>query len=120
MRSVAAVMLVSVISTQTMAQDSTAAMMGPGANSCAVFGQRYRVDPELVGTLYFTWAQGFMSGLNLMQLTLERPMRDLSAVSGPDQQMLIQSACNKRPLSLVAEVVQDYFHTLPSIPRQSN
>jgi hypothetical protein len=38
---------------------------GDGMDSCAVFAQEYAANPDAAENVYFTWAQGFMSGLNL-------------------------------------------------------
>jgi len=50
------------------ADDSTITTMGPGATTCAQFGKDYQRDPS-IETVYFAWAQGFMSGLNMGILT---------------------------------------------------
>ena len=36
---------------------------GGGAFTCSEFGKEYKEDPESEH-MFFTWAQGFMSGLN--------------------------------------------------------
>jgi hypothetical protein len=40
-------------------------MMGAGSSTCADYTQEYRRDPDTANNLYFSWAQGFMSGQNV-------------------------------------------------------
>ena len=99
------------------AQQPLGTMMGAGMMSCAEFGFQHRQPstPEL-GFFYFSWAQGFMSGLNVTELALNRPMRNLNAMPVADQQKAIQKLCDERPHLTVAEVVRDFYQTLPLIP----
>ncbi len=43
--------------------------------SCGEFTKAYASNPGLVEDAYFTWAQGFMSGLNLEAVASGRPYR---------------------------------------------
>jgi hypothetical protein len=36
--------------------------VGAGARSCAQFSQDYATSPDIMETLYFTWAQGYLTG----------------------------------------------------------
>jgi hypothetical protein len=49
----------------TTANASELTIMGFGVDSCAGFGEIYKTAPHDAERLYFGWAQGFMSGINL-------------------------------------------------------
>jgi len=100
-------------------QQEQGAMTGVGMTSCAEFAQKYRDDPNFAHTLYFVWAQGFMSGLNLMQLALKGPMHDLNGWPFSQQQLHIRTFCDQRPLSTVAQAVRSVFNALPEIQPKS-
>jgi hypothetical protein len=61
-----------------------------------------------------------MSGLNVVQLSLKRRMRDLAALSVSDQQRRLRGICDQRPLLTFADAVRDAFFTFPEIMPQSN
>ena len=51
---------------------------GLGMHSCSEFARSYAANPSVTEDLYFTWAQGFMSGLNLMLQVNSSRARNLS------------------------------------------
>ena len=73
---------------------------GPGANSCTLFMDLYRVDPEIHETLFFAWAKGFMSGMNAVALRVEGKIIDLRPIGYDDaqQKRFLRSYCNEYPL----------------------
>jgi len=93
---------------------------GAGLQSCAEFAETYRRSPAQSELLSYSWAQGFMSGLNLMQMLLKRPTHDLNAWSTSDQESHIRGYCNDNPLAYYSDAVQALFEKLPEIPPQSN
>jgi hypothetical protein len=86
-------------------------LRGFGASSCSEFAQAYREDPTTVEGLYFTWAQGYMSGANVAG----RVLRDLAGRSLENQEAHIRSYCDNHPLSSYAEAVLSLYGTLPTI-----
>jgi hypothetical protein len=66
-------------------QSAAGVVMGAGMTSCAEFAKEYRQNPESTESIFFSWAQGFMSGTNLAFLALKKPMHDLNAWSIHDQ-----------------------------------
>jgi hypothetical protein len=102
-----------------VAQKEPTAIITAGSDTCAQFSRGYQIDPKEVGTLYFLWAQGFMSGMNVMQSRRKLPVRNLLGIPIEDQQRMIREACNQKPLATMADVVHDLYQSLPSIPPQS-
>jgi len=118
MRSLAvACILAASIGAAAAQNEDKGAMMGAGMLSCADFAKHYR-DDQTIELTYFTWTQGFMSGLNILQAALKKPMRDLKGWPLDQQQLHIRLFCNERPLSLLAQAAQNLYHKLPEIPQQ--
>ena len=113
MRTILAGFIISVCCAQMVAADPVAAK-GVGVTTCAEFLQKYRADPELAETVYFSWAQGFMSGWNFELLNLKRPIRDLSSQSMEQQQ--VRSYCSQRPSATFSEAALKLYLTLQERP----
>jgi hypothetical protein len=116
----ATLFLLSALDGAAAAQQSTVGViMGAGMTSCAEFAKLFRRNPNATESYYFFWAQGFMSGSNLMLLALKQPMHDLAAWSIHDQEFRIRQYCEQSPLSDYAHAVGDLFKALPEIPRSA-
>ena len=116
MRLIATIVLVALGTTRATAQESRAALMGVGATPCAEFTQEYRRNPSGADAVFFSWAQGFMSGLNMTRIALKRPLSDLSAWSVPEQQARLRQLCDKSPLLPYAYAVEDLMKDFPELP----
>jgi hypothetical protein len=87
---------------------------GAGAVSCASFGKLYQNSPQETELAFFTWAQGYMSGVNLAGVALRRPSRDLDGMPAAHQQLFLRQYCNGHPLASFIEGVNELFEKLPS------
>jgi hypothetical protein len=97
-----------------------AVVMGIGATSCADFAQAYRDDPTTTLRLYYGWAQGFMSGINVLHAANRRPTHNLNSRPVSEQQDILRSLCDQKPQALFVDAVQElYFRLSPPSP-QSN
>jgi hypothetical protein len=74
-------------------------VMGYGVNSCATFGQGYKKHQELVEELYYAWARGFMSGMNIAAHGSGLRSKNIAASSEDEQKRFIRDWCNDYPLS---------------------
>ena len=82
------------------------AWIGAGVSSCADFGQDFKSAPNEMGSLYFTWAQGFMSGLNTRHLgTLDATDLNSKSFSLSSQQHFIERYCDQHPLADFVDAV---------------
>jgi len=99
----------------TASADPVAAK-GVGVTECAEYLQKYRADPELTETVYFSWAQGFMSGWNYKLLNLKQPVYDLSSQSMGQQQAFIRDYCTRKPGATYSEAVLMMYLTLAQRP----
>jgi hypothetical protein len=70
-------------------------------------------NPESAERLHFSWAQGYMSGLNVFLTGLKRPIHDLNGWGVSDQMMFLRKYCEDKPLSTYGDAVGKLFNKLP-------
>jgi len=88
---------------------------GVGTSSCAEFAKMYQGDPEISERVFFSWAQGFMSGLNLGAKANNKQMRDLAGIVD-DQKRALRAYCANNPLKSYMDAVIGYYAQLPVSP----
>src|SRR5687768_5009634 len=88
---------------------------GAGVSTCGTFASHYKSSPEFYENYYFTWAQGFMSGLNAHFGNVTSEVRDLNAKSTEDQARAIRDYCDKHPLQIYIEAVRANYFSLPVV-----
>ncbi|MGH6817307.1 MAG: hypothetical protein ACREC1_00870 [Methylovirgula sp.] len=90
---------------------------GAGMQSCAQFARLYAANPEITEDLFFSWAQGFISGLNIEALIQNRPFRKLDAVDVASQKIEVRSYCDSHPLVQYGQAVfEAIYMNLPTSP----
>ena len=82
------------------------AWQGPGTVSCGEFGKAYHKSLENE-TLFFSWALGFMSGLNTD--LLPNRATDLHGLPMETQKEAIRTYCNAHPRAAYFEAVFKLF-----------
>jgi hypothetical protein len=87
-------------------------IQGIGSNSCAQFAADYRKNPEIWEISYFTWAQGYMSGLNISAMGAGNRPRDLAGDYSAQKQK-IRSFCDQSPLKSYMSAIIDLWKNLP-------
>jgi hypothetical protein len=92
---------------------------GLGSLSCAEFAKMYRDDPSTTELYFFSWAQGFMSGMNMGALATKNTTRDLAGITA-DQQRALRTYCANNPLKNYMDGVIEYYGKLPVSPQNSN
>jgi hypothetical protein len=88
---------------------------GLGVQSCAEFAQSLHGHQTIAGDLYFTWAQGFLSGLNLFSVRSTGAYR---YIQGSESEMVAQKIrirlyCGAHPQAQYAAAVMDLYASLP-------
>ena len=94
------------------ARAESAAAEGVGTYACSEFA-RVQLHDQSLATLYFSWAQGWMTGWNLAEMDAAKPSRDLNARSVGDEQAFLKSYCAAHPKALYMEAVYRLFSSLP-------
>jgi len=85
------------------------ALMGVGAQTCGQFANLYRRAPNAVETTYFSWAQGYMSGINMMRVGTDGASQNMASISVEAQQRMLREYCNERPLADFIEAVNHLY-----------
>jgi hypothetical protein len=108
-RYLALIIFVALSATQTHADDNSAkAAMGSGMATCDTFAQMYAKN-TVVEEIYFQWAQGFMTGMNVGKVANTGTIRDLNSEPTVDQMAAIRQYCNDHPRASYQDAVVDLF-----------
>ena len=91
------------------------AAMGLGISSCAEFANLYKQDPKWAEGMYFAWAQGYLSGWNMAQISAKRPYFDLASLDTRTQQAHLRSYCDQHPLGNYLDAVWDLTSRFKSL-----
>jgi len=90
-----------------------AAGQGVGTYTCGEQAQAVRRDRQL-DLLYFSWAQGWMTGWNLSQMNANQPTADLNSRSLADQRDFIRAYCILHPSGLYMDAVHQLYLSIQS------
>ncbi len=90
-----------------------AAGQGVGTYTCAEASRAIRADRSL-DLLYFSWAQGWMTGWNLAQMNANLPTVDLTALSLENQRAFIKAYCVQHTNGLYMDAVYKLYQAMKS------
>jgi len=88
-----------------------AAGQGVGTYTCAEASRAIRGDHSL-DLLYFSWAQGWMTGWNLAQMNANLPTVDLTALSLENQRAFIKAYCVQHTNGLYMDAVYKLYQAM--------
>jgi hypothetical protein len=109
MRDIRVLMTMSFLVTHTAGLASP--VEGPGTTTCAQFSSMLRANSGIEDT-FFTWAQGYMSALNMNIVTSKLPAREL-ADGVATQKATIRSYCAENSLKSYMDGVIELYKKLP-------
>jgi hypothetical protein len=89
------------------------AAQGAGILTCRQFANMYRGHPELAENVFFTWAQGFMTGMNYAKIEAHRKSANLGAMTTAKQKSYIRSYCDAHPSEFFLKAVTTLYFRLP-------
>jgi hypothetical protein len=92
------------------------AVAGMGTYPCTQFAKFYQTAPQAAEELFFAWALGWMSALNLGSLDRDRTTQDLSSISVEQQQRFLREYCNEHPSGRYMDGVAALYKTLKPSP----
>jgi len=98
--------------------ENTALIMGAGANTCAQFAQQYG-ENTAAEVKYFSWVQGFMSGMNSLLNSAKAPTRDLRAHTVKNEMEQVREYCDAHPLQVFEAAALDLYNSLPKITKRN-
>jgi hypothetical protein len=109
MPTVVSILLIVLVTTPSNARYAT---QGIGNESCAQFASQYQLSTHSE-TLYFEWAQGFMSGLNTEKLYEGHlTTQDLSSIPVEQQRSFLRTYCDEHPLTDYSKGVLELYMQL--------
>lgn len=88
--------------------------------SCTDFAKDYAAYAGKAEDIYFTWAQGFMSALNLNLSANQGVYRVIDGAAMPTYKIQIRSFCDGHPLAPYAAAIMDLMASLPTQKTNSN
>jgi hypothetical protein len=82
--------------------------IGAGMQTCAVFKAHYKGSVPSLENFYFSWAQGYMSGLNAAasRAVGNSTAADLNAMPATIQLRFIRDFCDRNPLKRYSAAVE--------------
>ena len=87
--------------------------VGAGTATCSEFAESYREDPTYFETFFYTWAQGFMSGLNLQRLSADNTVKFDKGIQGMEKYTtMLRIYCDAHPLQIYLQAVVDLYNSL--------
>ena len=109
MRIIPVLMAISLLITHTAGLANT--VEGPGATTCAQFSNMYRANSG-IEDMFFTWAQGYMSALNMNVVASKLPPRELAG-GAADQKRALRSYCTENLQKNYIDGVIELYKRLP-------
>jgi hypothetical protein len=100
-----------VMSSSVHAEEPTETM-GLGLQSCAQFAKAYKANPELTEAMYFSWATGFMSAMNIDAAANNVNLRNLGAMPFDEKQRFMRRFCDQNPLKSYMNGVIELYKAL--------
>jgi hypothetical protein len=85
---------------------------GVGISSCGKFTNSYKENSARTETLYLSWAQGFMSSINLNRKMQNGTPIDFAAMRSAAQLSWIRDYCQKNPLKTYLRATTELFLAL--------
>ena len=116
---IAAATAVALHSLPTLAQEPTL-KWGLGVRSCAKFAQDFKENPETWETVYYVWAEGYMTGFNIAVASFQGKAKDLNPYERSEQwrRESIREYCASHPLAPYSEAVINLLKELAEPPAE--
>ena len=93
---------------------------GLGVRSCAKFAQDFKENPESWETIYYVWAEGYLTGFNVALGVLRGQSVDLNPHERSEQwrRESIREYCASHPLAPYSEAVINLLNELAEPPAE--
>jgi hypothetical protein len=101
------------------AKDREVLVSGAGTSTCAQFGTFYKENPLLAESMFFSWAQGYISAMNGSFAARKIGYHNLGAKSAEQQSAYLRTICDQHPLWEYWRAVTDLYQSLPFLPAPS-
>jgi len=108
------IILAALLIQSTIAIADPIGVAGVGAHPCAEIAKFFSQNPDQTSAMMLSWAQGYMSGLNVAGGASGREVRDLAGMNTKDEESVIRNYCGQYPMSDLATAVMALYKTLPT------
>jgi hypothetical protein len=108
------IVLAALLVQSTIAIADPLGVAGVGGHSCAEIAEFFSQNPDQTSAMIFSWAQGYMSGLNVAGAASGREVRDLAGMNTKDEEWVIRNYCDRHPMSDLGTAVMALYKTLPT------
>lgn len=89
-----------------------ASLAGPGITTCTDFEKAYHDNRESNENLFYSWALGFMSGLNASVMLVGHGETDLHELSEQAQKEFLRSTCKAQLRGTYVGAVFDLYNRM--------
>jgi hypothetical protein len=113
------VFLVLTFASPVLAEESNV-VSGVGASSCGKFTNSYKENTARTETLYFSWAQGFMSSINFNRKIQNGTPVDFGAMPSAAQLGWIRNYCQKNPMKTYLRAATELFLALEQAQKKKS
>ena len=107
-------LLATALAAAPAAVHAESAMKGVGGQPCSRFNADHAANAAVNDAAYWTWAQGFLGGLNAVAVQHAQPIADLDGVSDDAQQKSVGAFCQDHPDSAYFMGVFTLYQSLPT------
>lgn len=90
--------------------------MGVGTATCAQFAQQFTKNPSLAEAMFFSWAQGYMSGLNELYWRQTHRTKNMQSITLVDQKARLRTYCAEHPSAIFMTAVTTLFLSMAFNP----
>jgi len=111
-----AIVITATLMLSTVGAEAGFSSMGAGAGSCAEFNRQYAKTPAAAETVFFSWAQGFLSGVNQILMYQHARTKNLQSLSLDDQRARLRAYCTAHPNAIYQLAVMNLFVALGANP----
>ncbi len=107
--STSALVVASLAFASTALAEELNVVSGVGGSSCGKFTNSYKENPAKTKSVYFSWAQGFMSSINLSRKMQNGTPIDFGAMPSATQITWIRGYCQKNPMQTYLRAATELF-----------
>jgi hypothetical protein len=94
---------------------NTAFIVGPGSETCKAFTDLDKEAPEFSKAMFLSYAQGFMTALNMSRSLNGLPAHTLKGLSPDDQMRHLVYYCGNHPTENFISAINSLYDDLPEI-----
>jgi hypothetical protein len=91
-----------------------------GKSTCGKYLEQNRVNAQHADDMFFSWANGYLSGMNEAIASTGQPRHDLGATSAESKAKFIQDYCKEHPLGDYLNSVLALMRSLPLVTQEGS